>query len=160
MVLGGTPQFLEDTRRGLFGYEALRSRLADSRFAADEFCNLIGPVIRLRRLSDDELFALIVRVTGLYAQFYRWEPRITSEQQIRFLELCTARAGGSSMMTPREVLRDYLTVLNILMQNPDADFEAIVARVAGESRPVVEEEEKSPATVAEKRKFSPEDIVF
>ena len=117
-------------------------------------------MIRLRRLSDDELFALIVRVTGLYAQFYRWEPRITTAQQIRFLELCTARAGGSSMMTPREVLRDYLTVLNILMQNPDADFEAIVARVASESRPVVSSEEISSDTVEEKRKFSPEDIVF
>ena len=85
MVLGGTPQFLEDPRRGLFGYEALRSRLCDSRFNDDEFRNLIGPVIRLRRLSDDELFALIVRVTALYAQHYRWEPRITSDQQIRFL---------------------------------------------------------------------------
>ena len=68
MVLGGTPQFLEDPRRGLFGYEALRSRLCDSRFADAEFRNLIGPVIRLRRLSDDELFALIVRATALHAQ--------------------------------------------------------------------------------------------
>ena len=66
LVLGGTPQFLEDTRRGLFSYEALRSRLCDSRFALEGFKNLIGPVIRLRRLSDDELFALISRVTKLY----------------------------------------------------------------------------------------------
>ena len=157
MVLGGTPQFLEDPRRGLFGYEALRSRLCDSRFAADEFCNLIGPVIRLRRLSDDELFALIVRVTGLYAEFYRWQPRITEAEQVRFLELCLARAGGSEMMTPREVLRDYLTVLNILMQNETADFESIVARVAGES---VSAAAKERETVAEKREISPEDIVF
>ena len=157
MVLGGTPQFLEDTRRGLFGYEALRSRLADSRFSADEFCNLIGPVIRLRRLSDDELFALIVRVTGLYAEYYHWQPRITEAEQVEFLSLCLARAGGDSMMTPREVLRDYLTVLNILMQNPDTDFAAIVAHMEGTLGAPVE---KSAETVQEKREFSPEDIVF
>ena len=159
MVLGGTPQFLEDPRRGLFGYEALRSRLCDSRFADDEFRNLIGPVIRLRRLSDDELFALIVRVTALYAQCYKWEPRITSEQQLRFLQITLARAGGDSLMTPREVLRDYLTVLGILMQNPDADFDRIVAKVADESRPMLQEEE-SAETVSKNDGFSLEDIVL
>ena len=120
IVFGGTPQFLEDTRRGLFSYEALRSRLCDSRFALDGFRNLIGPVIRLRRLADDELLALIRRVTQLYAQYYNWEPRITDEEQVAFLNLCLSRAGADSMITPREMLRDYMTVLNILMQNPQA----------------------------------------
>jgi hypothetical protein len=158
MVLGGTPQFLEDPRRGLFGYEALRSRLCDSRFGDAEFRNLIGPVIRLRRLSDDELFALIVRVSGLYAQFYKWEPRITAAQQQRFLSLSLARAGSDLMMTPRELLRDYLTVLNILMQNPDVDLERILSKVTAESRPVAAESEESAATVSEKAVFSPVDI--
>ena len=158
MVLGGTPQFLEDPRRGLFGYEALRSRLCDSRFADAEFKNLIGPVIRLRRLSDDELLALIVRVTALYGQCYRWEPRITPEQQITFLSLALSRAGGNSMITPREILRDYLTVLNILMQNEQTDFEAIIARVAGDlAEPKVEENAQ---TGKENNAFSLEDIVF
>ena len=126
LILGGTPQFLEDTRRGLFSYEALRSRLCDSRFALEGFKNLIGPVIRLRRLSDDELFALISRVTKLYAQNYGSEPRITQEQMVAFLQICLGRAGADSMITPREMLRDYMTVLNILMQNPDATFEQVI----------------------------------
>ena len=126
LILGGTPQFLEDTRRGLFSYEALRSRLCDSRFALEGFKNLIGPVIRLRRLSDDELFALISRITKLYAQQYGQEPRITEEQTVRFLEICLSRAGADSMITPREMLRDYMTVLNILMQNPTASFEDVI----------------------------------
>ena len=93
VIFGGTPQFLEDTRRGLFSYEALRSRLCDSRFALEGYKNLIGPVIRLRRLSDDELFALIRRVTALYAQNYNWTPSISEEEQIEFLknELSFAR---------------------------------------------------------------------
>ncbi|MBR7146516.1 MAG: ATP-binding protein [Oscillospiraceae bacterium] len=159
MVLGGTPQFLEDPRRGLFGYEALRSRLCDSRFADAEFKNLIGPVIRLRRLSDDELFALIVRVTALYAQYYKWEPRITTEDQLAFLKLVLSRAGGDSMMTPREILRDYLTVLNILMQNEDVGFDRIVSRVVSESRPLAGNEE-SGQTGSEIDAFSPEDIIL
>ena len=126
LILGGTPQFLEDTRRGLFSYEALRSRLCDSRFALEGFKNLIGPVIRLRRLSDDELFALVSRITKLYAQYYGAEPRITEAQMVAFLRICLARAGADSMITPREMLRDYMTVLNILMQNPDVRFEDVV----------------------------------
>ena len=154
LVLGGTPQFLEDPRRGLFRYEALRSRLCDSRFADAQFRNLIGPVIRLRRLGEDELYALIVRVTGLYAQFYNWEPRITEAQQLRFLQICLSRAGADSMITPREILRDYMTVLNILMQNEDADFERIIAGVVGDST------EKEAETGAKKQDFDPEDILI
>lgn len=126
IVFGGTPQFLEDTRRGLFGYEALRSRLCDSRFASGEYKNMIGPVIRLCRLSDDELFALITRVTKLYSMNYNWEARITQGEMVEFLKICLEKAGADSMITPREMLRDYMTVLNILMQNEDATFEKIV----------------------------------
>lgn len=128
IIFGGTPQFLEDTRRGLFSYEALRSRLCDSRFALDGFKNLIGPVIRLRRLSDDELYALICRVSALYSQYYNWDCRVTDADRIEFLNICTSRAGADSMITPREMLRDYMTVLNILMQNPTAQFSDIVGK--------------------------------
>ena len=129
IVFGGTPQFLEDTRRGLFGYEALRSRLCDSRFASGEYKNLIGPVIRLRRLTDDELFALITRITKLYSMYYGWEARITQEEMEEFLNICLAKAGADSMITPREMLRDYMTVLNILMQNENATFESVVGGI-------------------------------
>ncbi len=131
IVFGGTPQFLEDPRRGLFSYEALRSRLCDSRFALEGFKNLNGPVIRLRRLGNDELLALVRRITALYAQYYKWDAsaRISDADQVTFLNLCLSRAGADSMITPREMLRDYMTVLDILMQNPEADF----ARVVGQS---------------------------
>lgn len=127
LIFGGTPQFLEDTRRGLFSYEALRSRLADGQFQKAGFKNLIGPVIRLRRLSDDELFALIARITALHAQNYAWEPRVTSENMAEFLKICLERAGADTMITPREIIRDYMTVLNILLQNPDTSFADVVS---------------------------------
>ena len=165
LILGGTPQFLEDPRRGLFSYEALRSRLCDSRFALDGFKNLIGPVIRLRRLSDDELFALIRRVTNLYAQNYRWTPRISEEEQIAFLRICLERAGANDMITPREMLRDYMTVLNILMQNENATFADIVGEI--KLKTVVEEREEeelsrsgNAAQPPARAAFDPNDIDF
>ena len=157
LVLGGTPQFLEDSRRGLFSYEALRSRLCDSRFALEGFKNLIGPVIRLRRLTDDELFALILRVTALYAQNYGTEPRINQQQMMQFLQICLARAGADSMITPREMLRDYMTVLNILMQNPNADFGDVVGS-AVTLKTDAEAEESAPSVEGEKKQFSLDEI--
>ncbi len=159
LILGGTPQFLEDTRRGLFSYEALRSRLCDSRFALDGCKNLLGPVIRLRRLSDDELFALIQRITALYAQNYAWTPRMTREEMMRFLTICLERAGADTMITPREMLRDYMTVLNLLMQNPEVSFSDIVGSAVTlktDARPNGEDDHNAKENV----KYSPEDIDF
>lgn len=158
LILGGTPQFMDDTRRGLFSYEALRSRLCDSKFSSEEYTNLLGPVIRLKRLSDDELFALISRITKLYAVNYGIEPRISEEQMIFFLQRALSRAGADSMITPREMLRDYMTVLNILMQNSDITFEQIMEKEPNGEAP----QPKDEGTVeqGEKKRFSASDIEF
>ena len=133
--------------------------VSDSRYAFEGYKNLIGPVIRLKRLSDDELFALISRITKLYAVNYGKEPRINEEQMVSFLNSSLSRAGADSMITPREMLRDYMTVLNILMQNEKVTFEQIMARgVGGEEKK--EEEEKPSADEAPKTTFSAEDIEF
>lgn len=143
MIMGGTPQFLEDTRRGLFSYEALRSRLADGRFTGSgEFRDMLGPVIRLRRLSDNELFALISRLTKLHGMYYSWEPRVTEEQQAQFLREAVSRTGADTMMTPREMIRDYMSVLNILLQNPSAGFTDVVRSSASQTAATAAEETK------------------
>ena len=163
IIFGGTPQFLEDTRRGLFSYEALRSRLCDSRFALGDFKNLIGPVIRLRRLTDDELFALIQRVTNLYSQYYNWACPVTDVQKLEFLQNCLSKAGADSMITPREMLRDYLTVLNILMQNPEAKFSDVVKSSTSESYSGGEENDGAAdvqITPTADRKYTANDIEF
>ncbi len=130
LLLGGTPQFLEDTRRGLFSYEALRSRLSEGQFGTAVspagYKNMLGPVIRLRRLSDDELFALIARIARLHGQNYGWEVRVTTEEMTQFLQLCLARAGADTLITPREIIRDFCTVLNILYQNPQTTFAEVL----------------------------------
>ena len=154
IVFGGTPQFLEDTRRGLFSYDALRSRLEDSKYSDMGYKNLSSPVIRLPRLSDNELLALVKRLTKLYQQREGTaEPPATDAQIERFLENALAKAGAEELITPREIIRDYLTLLNILRDNPDADFEALIAKVsfsAGESYPAERSTEKSASTQTKK----------
>lgn len=127
LILGGTPQFLEDTRRGLFSYEALRSRLSDGRYGGEQYRNMLSPVIRLRRLSDNELYALITRLTALHGKYYAWEPRVTEEDSEAFLRDCLSRAGADVMITPREMIRDYLMVLDILLQHPELSFAQVIS---------------------------------
>ncbi len=145
VICGGTPQFLEDTRRGLFSYDALRSRLADGRFAGAGYRNLSAPVIRLRRLTDNEMLALIFRLRKLYAQ--KWgSVSVSDEQCVAFLQYELARAGADELITPREMIRDFLSLLNILKDNPEADFDALVRQTAVSRSVSPEDGEMSAAT--------------
>ena len=153
IVFGGTPQFLDDTRRGLFSYEALRSRLCDSKYEIAGVKNLNNPIIRLVRLSDNELFALLKRMTDLFYQYYSCSLNITDENIADFLKINMQKAGADSMVTPREMIRDYMTVLNILLQNPSVNFDAIVKAQNNAST----EQEKPQAQI---RRISADDIIF
>ena len=126
VIFGGTPQFLEDTRRGLFSYEALRSRLAASRFADTGYATLSSPVIRLRRLSDNELYALLCRLSKLHAMQKGKDELLSDEEKRAFLSFATSRAGASELLTPREMIRDFMTLLNILSENGDATFASLL----------------------------------
>lgn len=128
IFLGGTPQFLEDPRRGLFSYEALKSRLSGGRFS-EGVNDLMGPVIRLERLSDDELFALVGRLRTLHAAYYGYTPRLDDHQLLAFLSVCLERMGADMMITPREITRDFLGLLNVMLQDPSADFSSLVGEV-------------------------------
>lgn len=130
VIFGGTPQFLEDGRRGLFSYDALRSRLADSKYSDMGYQNLSSPVIRLRRLSDNELLALVRRLTKLYAQREGTDVLPLSEEQVEvFINKALSRTGAEDLITPREIIRDFLTLLNILRDNPGASFEKLINEV-------------------------------
>ena len=162
VIFGGTPQFLEDTRRGLFSYEALRSRLADSRFVEQGYTTLSSPVIRLRRLSNDELLALIARLTHLHAEQVGGQDAVTAEEMVTFLQAALARAGAEELVTPREIIRDYLTLLNILHENPALRFADLLSGEGKADTPQQNEEKAVEMASAEKqtRKFDPVDLDF
>ena len=131
VVFGGTPQFLEDTRRGLFSYDALKSRLQDSRFSnVSGYRTLSSPVIRLRTLSGNELLALVKRLTNLYAMRDGTDPLVTDSEIEEFVALARSRAGADEMLTPREMIRDFLSFLNVLRDNPATSFRTLMRGVA------------------------------
>lgn len=122
IILGGTPQFVEDQRRGLHSYEALRSRLTESRFAKDGFRDLTGPIIRLQTLTHEEIFVLLDRLVKLHGSHYTYEPAVSSNDMVEYMQEVAGRMGAEELLTPREVVRDFVSLLNILHQNPQASF--------------------------------------
>ena len=161
VIFGGTPQFLEDTRRGLFSYEALRSRLADSRFVEEGYTTLSSPVIRLRRLSDDELLALIARLTDLFAAAQGTQAPLSSEEMAAFLRSELARAGAEELLTPREIIRDYLSMLHILHENTNLSFADVMGKRSFGEEDTAKEIAPEGMSYAEKKSgFSLRDLEF
>ena len=119
MIFCGTPQCMEDPRRGVYSYEALRSRLAEGHFTASgEHRDLLSPVIRLQPLSYEEMLILTEKLTEVHAALYDYEPRLRTQDMVDFLQVEYARVGADSHITPREIIRDFIAVLDITYQNP------------------------------------------
>ena len=126
VFMSGTPQFIYDERRGLFSYEALRSRLADNRFAVQGFVDYTSPVIKLNQLSSEEIYLLLERLCELHSSHYSYENTLGKDELTTFLNTVLGRLGADQLLTPREVTRDFLGLLNILHQNPGTTFDALI----------------------------------
>lgn len=118
IVMCGTPQCMEDQRRGIYSYEALRSRLVDGKFGGDQN-NLHAPVIRLEPLSYAEMRILVEKLTEIHAVLYDYQQIVTAEDMDNFIKIEYGRIGADSNLTPREVIRDFIEVLDLMQQNPN-----------------------------------------
>ena len=116
-LLGGTPQCMEDPRRGVYSYEALRSRLAEGHFSAG-YKDLLSPVIRLQPLTNEEMLILVEKLADIHAQLYDYPQIVGQQDMVDFIEIEFGRIGADSHITPREVIRDFIEVLDIVYQNP------------------------------------------
>jgi hypothetical protein len=126
---GGTPEFLMDTRRGLFSYEALRSRLAENSFARNGLVDLSGPVIRLQSLTPDEMQVLLERLRLLWAGGDTQRLPVPDQALPAFLQHCSKKIGDDYFRTPRNTIRAFLDLLAILDQNPGSDWTALLGAV-------------------------------
>ena len=116
-ILCGTPQCMEDPRRGVYSYEALRSRLAEGHFSG-EHKDLLSPVIRLLPLTNEEMLVLIEKLADIHAGLYEYKQIVTQQDMVDFIEIEFSRIGADTHITPREVIRDFIEVLDIVYQNP------------------------------------------
>jgi hypothetical protein len=125
-LVGGTPQCIEDKYKGVFSYEALRSRLSEGRFASDSTKDMLSPIIRLNMLTHDEVYVLIEKLEQMHGQLFDYTPAIAHDDLICFLTMEYNRVGADTHITPREIIRDFIELLNILLQNPGSDVQTIL----------------------------------
>lgn len=118
IILCSTPQALEDSRRGIYSYEALRSRLAEGKFGG-QYKDLLSPVIRLNPLTQEEMLVLVEKLAQIHADLYEYKQIVGQRDMCDFLEIEYGRIGADIHITPREIIRDFIEVLDILYQNPD-----------------------------------------
>lgn len=118
IVMGATPQAVEDKRRGVYSYEALRSRLAEGKFSRPGARDLLAPVIRLEPLTPEEMLVLCEKLCAMHAGLYGYQRSLSTQELADFIKLEYGRIGADQNITPREVIRDFIELLDLLYQNP------------------------------------------
>ena len=119
IIMGATPQAVEDKRRGVYSYEALRSRLAEGKFSRPGARDLLSPVIRLEPLTPEEMLVLCEKLAEMHAGLYEYERSIGAEELAGFIQIEYGRIGADQNITPREVIRDFIELLDLMLQNPE-----------------------------------------
>ena len=127
ILMGATPQALEDRRRGIYSYEALRSRLAEGRFSRPGARDLLAPVIRLEPLTAEEMLVLCEKLSEMHAELYGYSRSVTTEDLVTFIKIEYGRIGADQNITPREVIRDFIELLDLLYQNPKMDIAGLLS---------------------------------
>ena len=145
IIMGGTPQSIEDRRRGVYSYEALRSRLTQGRFASEGLSDMLAPVIRLNPLTYEELLVLIEKLADIHAGYFEYQRSLTEDDLVSFLQIEFGRVGSDSHLTPREVIRDFIELLDIVYQNPGASVSSLWgSRDFSFAKPALQEQEVAP----------------
>jgi hypothetical protein len=129
-LLAGTPEFLIDTRRGLYSYPALQGRLAENTFAQDGLVDFTGPVIRLSSLSPEEFYLLLSKVRHVHASGNPEKYLISDEGIKQFMIYCSKRIGDTYFRTPRTTIKSFADLLALLEQNPDSSWETIIGQIS------------------------------
>lgn len=127
IIMSGTLQCIEDQRRGIYSYEALRSRLEQGRFGSDEHADMLAPVIKLNPLSYEEMLVLTEKLADIHAGLFDYERTLGQEELISFIKIEYGRIGADKNITPREVIRDFIELLNIAFQNSELSVQELLA---------------------------------
>lgn len=128
-VMGGTPEFLLDTRRGLYSYEALQSRLAENSFAGNGVADYSGPVLNLPSLTPEELYHLLERLREVFAAGDAEKYLVPDEGLIAFMEHCSNTIGDSYFRTPRNTVKAFVDLLAVLEQNPEVGWRDLLEQI-------------------------------
>ena len=126
IIMGATPQAIDDKRRGVFSYEALRSRLAEGKFSRPGARDMLAPVIHLEALTAEEMTVLCEKLAAMHSQLYGYDRKPSTEELVSFIKLEYGRIGADQNITPREVIRDFIELLDLMYQNPAMKLELLL----------------------------------
>ena len=127
IMIGGTTKFLEDQNRGLFADAAWRRRTKESRFATQAGVGeYFGPVIRLNPLTQEEILILLQRLTEIHSFNFNYQKSLKNKDLQEFVQEVVGRLGADALLTPGEIVRDFITILNIIYQNPHISFTKLI----------------------------------
>jgi hypothetical protein len=129
-VLGGTPEFLLDTRRGLYSYPALQSRLSRNTFAQGDLVDFSGPVIRLSSLTPEDFYVLLHKIRHVYANGDEAKYLLPEDGISSFMEHCSKRIGNIYFRTPRTTITAFVDLLAILEQNEGVEWQSLLGTIA------------------------------
>ena len=128
-VFGGTPDLLFDTRRGLYSYPALRSRLAENSFTRQGLVDFTGPVLRLANLSPEDMYVLLTKIRHVFASGDPDDHLVPDQALTAFMNHCAARVGDAYFRTPRTTIKEFVDLLSVLDQNPGVEWSDLIDRV-------------------------------
>jgi len=127
-IFAGTDECLEDKRRGLFSYEALRSRLAENAIARQQgLVDLSGPVVRLQPLTPEDLFVLLKNIAFVHAGGDPAKVVVSDDGIVATLRAANERLGADYFRTPRDVVRSFIGLLNLLDQNAEKTWQDLLS---------------------------------
>ncbi|MFX3674777.1 MAG: ATP-binding protein [Paenisporosarcina sp.] len=135
ITLGGTPEFLEDERKGLFSYGALKRRLQANRYETTEYRDLSQPVITIKPLKHDETYVLLVKIRDIHAVHNAYTTSVTSEEIQSFIREEYSRPGAEENLTVGDIIRSFIGALNILHQNPGYKREELFGEEEAKPQP-------------------------
>ncbi|HEX8522068.1 MAG TPA: ATP-binding protein [Tepidisphaeraceae bacterium] len=128
-IFAATDDCIYDKRRGLFSYEALASRLAENRFAKGGLVDLGGPVMPLNSLTPEECYVLLHNIREVHARGDSGKYLIPDEGIVAYLQSCQQRMGAKYFQSPRETVKDFTNLLNVLEQNPGAEWKQLIGEI-------------------------------
>lgn len=128
-IMGGTPDFLMDTRRGLYSYSALQSRLAENTFAVKGLVDYSGPVLRLSNLSPEDFYILLGKIRHVFAYGNSADYLLPDEALKAFMEHCSKKIGDAYFRTPRNTITGFVSLLSVLEQNRQTTWRDILETV-------------------------------
>lgn len=139
-IFGGTPDFLMDTRRGLYSYTALQSRLAENSYARDGLVDYTGPIIRLASLTPEDMLVLLMKLRHVQASGDPGAYLLPDEGLHAYMAHCSQRIGDAYFRTPRNTIKGFLDLLAVLEQNPALHWSDLIGTVqlATEANPDLE----------------------